>query len=142
MCNMSNEVPQLFDWDQARNQPGDRWARDELNNATVEFVAPTEYMVRAPQPAVYVILIDVSHTAVQSGTSFAERMCFEWQLMGNGIGRHGGYRDPHDFGELRSHPERRQQNEDRHCLFRCLPLLLLHACASLLSPFSSVNYAE
>ncbi|KIM79079.1 hypothetical protein PILCRDRAFT_10737 [Piloderma croceum F 1598] len=64
---MSNEVPQLFDWDQVRNQPGDRWARDELNHSTVEFVAPTEYMVRAPQPAVYVILIDVSHTAIQSG---------------------------------------------------------------------------
>ncbi|KAF8843924.1 hypothetical protein BDN67DRAFT_1066584 [Paxillus ammoniavirescens] len=67
MCNMSNEVPQLFDWDQARNQPGDRWARDELNHSVVEFVAPTEYMVRPPQPAVYVFLIDVSHTAVQSG---------------------------------------------------------------------------
>ncbi|KAF8182002.1 CPII coat sec24 protein [Pholiota molesta] len=67
MCNMTNEVPQLFDWDQVRNQPGDRWARAELNNSVVEFVAPTEYMVRPPQPAVYVFLIDVSHTAVQSG---------------------------------------------------------------------------
>jgi len=68
MCNMTNEVPQLFDWDQVRNQPGDRWARAELNQSCVEFVAPTEYMVRPPQPAVYVFLIDVSHTAVQSGT--------------------------------------------------------------------------
>ncbi|KAI0918792.1 COPII subunit, variant 2 [Taiwanofungus camphoratus] len=67
MCNMSNEVPQLFDWDQVRNQPGDRWARAELNHSVVEFVAPTEYMVRPPQPAVYVFLIDVSHSAVQSG---------------------------------------------------------------------------
>ncbi|KAF9485109.1 CPII coat sec24 protein [Pholiota conissans] len=67
MCNMTNEVPQLFDWDQVRNQPGDRWARLELNNSVVEYVAPTEYMVRPPQPAVYVFLIDVSHTAVQSG---------------------------------------------------------------------------
>ncbi|KAJ7927616.1 protein transporter SEC24 [Mycena leptocephala] len=67
MCNMSNEVPQMFDWDQARNQPGDRWARAELNHSVVEFVAPTEYMVRAPQPAVLIFLIDVSHPAVQSG---------------------------------------------------------------------------
>ncbi|PCH35320.1 hypothetical protein WOLCODRAFT_156015 [Wolfiporia cocos MD-104 SS10] len=67
MCNMSNEVPQLFDWDQVRNQPGDRWARAELNSSVVEFVAPTEYMVRPPQPAVYIFLIDVSHAAVQSG---------------------------------------------------------------------------
>ena len=64
---MSNEVPQLFDWDQTRNQPGDRWSRAELNHAVVEFVAPTEYMVRPPQPAVYVFLIDVSHAAIQSG---------------------------------------------------------------------------
>ena len=67
MCSMSNEVPQMFDWDQTHNQPDDRWARDELNHSVVEFVAPTEYMVRAPQPAVYVLLIDVSHTAIQSG---------------------------------------------------------------------------
>ncbi|KII87612.1 hypothetical protein PLICRDRAFT_42119 [Plicaturopsis crispa FD-325 SS-3] len=67
MCSMSNEVPQLFDWDQERNQPGDRWARPEMNNSVVEFVAPTEYMIRPPQPPIYVFLIDVSHAAVQSG---------------------------------------------------------------------------
>jgi protein transport protein SEC24 len=67
MCGMSNEVPQLFDWDQARNQPGDRWARAEMSHAVVEFVAPTEYMVRPPQPAVYIFLVDVSHSAIQSG---------------------------------------------------------------------------
>ncbi|KAJ3836161.1 protein transporter SEC24 [Lentinula raphanica] len=67
MCNLSNEVPQMFDWDQTRNQPGDRWSRAELSHGVVEYVAPTEYMVRPPQPAVYVFLIDVSHTAVQSG---------------------------------------------------------------------------
>ncbi len=67
MCSLSNEVPQLFDWDQVRNQPGDRWARAELNHSVVEYVAPTEYMVRPPQPAVYIFLIDVSHTAIQSG---------------------------------------------------------------------------
>ena len=73
MCSMTNEVPQLFDWDSVNNKPGDRWARAELNHAVVEFVAPAEYMVRAPQPLVYVFLIDVSHTAVQSGKpSFPE----------------------------------------------------------------------
>lgn len=67
MCNLSNEVPHLFDWDQSRNQPGDRWARPELTHSVVEFLAGTEYLVRPPQIAVYVFLIDVSHTAVQSG---------------------------------------------------------------------------
>lgn len=67
ICNMSNEVPQMFDWDQERNQPGDRWARAELNHGVVEYVAPTEYMVRPPQPVFYCFLIDVSHAAVSSG---------------------------------------------------------------------------
>ncbi|KAG9029729.1 COPII subunit [Tulasnella sp. JGI-2019a] len=67
LCNVSNEVPQMFDWDAATNQPGDRWNRAELNNAVVEFVAPTEYMIRPPQPPVYVFLLDVSAQGVASG---------------------------------------------------------------------------
>jgi len=45
MCNLSNEVPQLFDWNNQTNQPADRWGRAELNSGVVEFVAPQEYMV-------------------------------------------------------------------------------------------------
>jgi protein transport protein SEC24 len=93
MCNLSNEVPQMFDWDQEKNQPADRWKRAELNESVVEFVAPTEYMVRLahrplafsgsvglslrylsapfqvrpPQPPCYVFLIDVSEAAVKTG---------------------------------------------------------------------------
>ncbi|GAA5821474.1 hypothetical protein JCM3770_000918 [Rhodotorula araucariae] len=67
MCNLSNEVPQLFDWDQDKNEPADRYARHELNSSVVEFVAPTEYMVRAPQPPIYVFVIDVSYSAVTTG---------------------------------------------------------------------------
>ncbi|RXK39967.1 protein transporter SEC24 [Tremella mesenterica] len=67
MCGLSNEVPQLFDWDQRENKPADRWGRKELNHAVVEYIAPTEYMVRPPQPPVYAFVIDVSQSAVQSG---------------------------------------------------------------------------
>ncbi|CAD6886462.1 unnamed protein product [Tilletia caries] len=67
MCNISNEVPQMFDWDQDNNRPADRWKRPELNHAVVEFVAPREYMVRPPQPPVYVFLIDVSYHGTNSG---------------------------------------------------------------------------
>ena len=67
ICNLSNEVPQLFDWDPLTNQPADRFKRPELNHSVVEFVAPSEYMVRPPQPPVYAFLIDVSYTSVQSG---------------------------------------------------------------------------
>jgi protein transport protein SEC24 len=67
MCNVSNEVPAEYDWDRTTNTQIDRWSRPELNRSVVEFVAPTEYMVRPPQPPVYVFLLDVSPAAVQSG---------------------------------------------------------------------------
>ncbi|CAI2163666.1 12011_t:CDS:10 [Funneliformis geosporum] len=67
MCFLLNEVPQQFDWDIQTNKQADRWKRAELNHAVVEFVAPTEYMVRPPQPPVYLFVIDVSYPAVQSG---------------------------------------------------------------------------
>jgi protein transport protein SEC24 len=78
MCNISNEVPQLFDWDQEKNQPADRWSRPELNHSVVEFIAPREYMVRPPQPPVYVFLIDVSIAGISSGmTATAARTILE-----------------------------------------------------------------
>ncbi|VDB95508.1 unnamed protein product [Peniophora sp. CBMAI 1063] len=67
MCGMTNDVPQAFDWDVINNCSADRWARTELNYGLVDFVAPTEYMVRPPQPLYYVFLLDVSHAAVNSG---------------------------------------------------------------------------
>lgn len=67
MCNLTNDVPQSFDWDSVKQQSVDRWQRPELNYAVNEFVAPQEYMVRAPQPLIYLFLFDVSYAAVTSG---------------------------------------------------------------------------
>ncbi|TGO52505.1 hypothetical protein BCON_0140g00190 [Botryotinia convoluta] len=67
MCNLTNDVPQAFDWDAAAQQSVDRWQRPELNHAVVEFVAPQEYMVRPPQPLVYLFLFDVSFASVSCG---------------------------------------------------------------------------
>ncbi|KAG6017452.1 COPII subunit [Claviceps lovelessii] len=67
MCNLSNDVPQAFDWDAAAQQTVDRMQRHELNHSVVEFVAPQEYMVRPPQPLVYLFLLDVSYAAVSNG---------------------------------------------------------------------------
>jgi protein transport protein SEC24 len=67
MCNVSNEVPPEFDWDAHAKIQVDRWRRPEINRSVVEFVAPTEYMVRPPQPPVYVWLLDVSPAGVKSG---------------------------------------------------------------------------
>ncbi|KID78455.1 Protein transport protein SEC24 [Metarhizium brunneum] len=67
MCNLSNDVPQAFDWDAAAQQTVDRMQRHELNHSVVEFVAPQEYMVRPPQPLVYLFVFDVSYAAVSNG---------------------------------------------------------------------------
>lgn len=67
MCGLGNEVSQPFDWDQAAGKPADRWARKELNHSVVEFIEPTEYMVRPTQPPVYAFIIAVSSVAIQSG---------------------------------------------------------------------------
>ncbi|KAI9144636.1 Sec23/Sec24 trunk domain-containing protein [Paraphysoderma sedebokerense] len=67
LCYLVNEVPESFDYDMQSQQYIDRYKRPELTHAVVEFVAPAEYMVRPPQPAVYLFIIDVSYQAVQSG---------------------------------------------------------------------------
>ena len=67
MCNLTNDVPQAFDWDQLSQASADRWKRAELNYSVVEFIAPQEYMVRPPQPLVYLFIIDVSAASINSG---------------------------------------------------------------------------
>ncbi|RYO78448.1 hypothetical protein DL764_010120 [Monosporascus ibericus] len=67
MCNLTNDVPQAFDWDAAAQKSVNRWDRHELNHSVVEFVAPQEYMVRPPQPLVYLFLFDVGYAAVSTG---------------------------------------------------------------------------
>ncbi|KAI9188184.1 COPII subunit [Blastocladiella emersonii ATCC 22665] len=67
MCYFPNDVPEAFDFDVASQSYIDRWQRPELNHAVVEFIAPSEYMLRPPQPPVFIFVIDVSYTAVQTG---------------------------------------------------------------------------
>ncbi|KAF2195243.1 COPII component protein [Zopfia rhizophila CBS 207.26] len=75
MCNLTNDVPQAFDWDSAAQKSVDRWQRPELNYAVCEFVAPQEYMVRPPQPLVYLFLFDVSYAAVTNGLLATSARC-------------------------------------------------------------------
>jgi protein transport protein SEC24 len=80
MCNLTNDVPQAFDWDAANQKGLDRWQRPDLNHAVVEFVAPQEYMVRPPQPLVYFFLIDVSYASVTSGLLATTARCIRESL--------------------------------------------------------------
>ena len=50
-----------------RNRRRDVAQRPELSQSVVEWVAPSEYMVRAPQAPAYFFVLDVSVNAVRSG---------------------------------------------------------------------------
>ena len=67
MVVFDNIVPQFFDWDQETQTRVDRLQRPELTHGVVEYVAPQEYMVRAPQPVVIVFVIDITSVAIRSG---------------------------------------------------------------------------
>jgi protein transport protein SEC24 len=67
LCYLNNEIPTFYDYDTNTNQPVDRLARYELTHSVVEYVAPQEYMVRPPQPTVFLFMFDVSFASVQSG---------------------------------------------------------------------------
>jgi protein transport protein SEC24 len=66
ICGMLNDVPSsYFSHLDANGQRRDRDTRPELCKASVEFVAPGDYMVRPPQPPVYFFVIDVSAASAQ-----------------------------------------------------------------------------
>ncbi|KAJ6900468.1 protein transport protein Sec24-like [Populus alba x Populus x berolinensis] len=68
ICALLNEVPgNYFAQLDATGKRIDLDQRPELTKGSVEFVAPTEYMVRPPMPPLYFFLIDVSVSAVRSG---------------------------------------------------------------------------
>lgn len=66
-CQLANEVPAEYLCTLRDGERTDLDQRAELRSGLVEFVAPSEYMVRAPQPPCYVFVVDVSYGAVSSG---------------------------------------------------------------------------
>lgn len=68
ICSLLNDVSgDYFSHLDAIGRRIDLDQRPELIKGSVEFVAPTEYMVRPPMPPLYFFLIDVSLSAVRSG---------------------------------------------------------------------------
>jgi len=68
ICSQLNEVPApYFCHLDEEGRRRDRGARPELSEGVVEYIAPSEYMVRPPQPPSYFFVIDVSQTSVRSG---------------------------------------------------------------------------
>ncbi|KAM6150856.1 protein transport protein Sec24A [Erethizon dorsatum] len=67
LCYRVNDVPEEFMYNPLTRVYGEPHRRPEVQNATVEFMAPSEYMLRPPQPPVYLFVFDVSHNAVETG---------------------------------------------------------------------------
>ncbi|XP_041079880.1 protein transport protein Sec24A isoform X2 [Polyodon spathula] len=67
LCYRVNEVPEEFMYNPVSRSYGEPHKRPEVQNPTIEFIAPSEYMLRPPQPAVYLFVLDVSHNAVETG---------------------------------------------------------------------------
>ncbi|XP_048190039.1 protein transport protein Sec24A isoform X3 [Perognathus longimembris pacificus] len=67
LCYRVNDVPEEFMYNPLTRVYGEPHRRPEVQNATIEFMAPSEYMLRPPQPPVYLFAFDVSHNAVETG---------------------------------------------------------------------------
>jgi len=68
LCGLTNDVPQdYFSPIDTNGRRFDMDQRPELSRGCVEFIAPSEYMVRPPQPPCYIFVIDVGHYSLQSG---------------------------------------------------------------------------
>lgn len=67
LCYRINELPEEFQYDPVTKTYGDPSRRPEIKSSTIEYIAPAEYMLRPPQPAVYLYLLDVSRLAIESG---------------------------------------------------------------------------
>ncbi|KAL1461541.1 hypothetical protein WDU94_013426 [Cyamophila willieti] len=68
ICFRTNEIPEQFLYDRNTEMFGDPYRRPEIQSATVEYLATSDYTVRdPPQPAMYLFLLDVSQIAAQSG---------------------------------------------------------------------------
>ncbi|XP_053512999.1 protein transport protein Sec24B isoform X2 [Artibeus jamaicensis] len=67
LCYRVNDVPEEFMYNPLTRSYGEPHKRPEVRNSTVEFIASSDYMLRPPQPAVYLFVLDVSHNAVEAG---------------------------------------------------------------------------
>ncbi|XP_069782754.1 protein transport protein Sec24B-like isoform X3 [Narcine bancroftii] len=67
LCYRVNDVPEEFMYNPLTHSYGEPHKRPEVQTATVEFIASSDYMLRPPQPAVYLFVFDVSHNAMESG---------------------------------------------------------------------------
>ena len=95
MCSQVNETPSAYfcHLDPNTNRRSDVDLRPELSKSVVEYVAPSEYMVRAPQPPSYFFVIDVSARTANHGvlTSIASAIRTSLQDLPGGTRTNIGF---------------------------------------------------
>lgn len=68
LCTAINDTPQFYIHSlDEHGKREDRFERSELSFGSIEIIAPTDYMIRPPQPPTYMFVIDVSANAINSG---------------------------------------------------------------------------
>lgn len=65
-CRLSNDVPMQFD-KTTSGVPSNRYERNEIKHAVMEYLAPKEYTMRQPPPSTYAFILDVSQNAIKTG---------------------------------------------------------------------------
>lgn len=65
-CRLANDVPALFDQNMD-GQKVNRYERNEIRHAVMEYIAPKEYTIRQPPPSSYVFILDVSQNTIKNG---------------------------------------------------------------------------
>lgn len=73
LCYRVNDLPEEFSFDPVSRTYGNPQRRPEVRSSTIEFIAPSEYMLRPPQPAVYLFVLDVTFNAI--GTDYLSIVC-------------------------------------------------------------------
>ena len=73
MCFRINDIPEELTYDYNTRQYCDVRKRPELTSASIEFIAPSEYMLRPPQPSVYLFVLDASYNAIS--TNYLAHTC-------------------------------------------------------------------
>ncbi|XP_065059218.1 protein transport protein Sec24A-like [Rhopilema esculentum] len=73
ICFRINDIPSDLSYDPITKAFVDPRKRPELNYSSYEFIAPSEYMLRPPQPAVFLFVLDVSFNAI--GTGYLSHAC-------------------------------------------------------------------
>lgn len=65
-CRLANDLPMQFD-QSIEGLPSNRYDRNEVKHAVMEYLAPKEYAIRQPPPSTYAFILDVSQNAIKNG---------------------------------------------------------------------------